>query len=85
LVRFIQTDRLSAAFEILDNLAFIRTHRSAYVSALVAIALAGLIGQLGVVVFCIGVFPAMFWSACVMGHVVGELARLDVGARPTQS
>jgi hypothetical protein len=84
-VRFIQTDRLGAAFEVMENFAFIRKHLSTYVSALVAIALAGLIGQLGVMVFCIGVFPAMFWSACVVGHVVGELARLDRGARPTQS
>ncbi len=84
-VRFIQTDRLGAAFEVMNNFAFIRKHSSAYLHGILAIVLAGFIGQLGVIVFCIGVFPSMFWSACVMGYVVGELARLDGGARPSQA
>jgi len=80
-VRFIQTDRLGAAFDVMDNVAFIRNHGTTYLTGILAIVLAGFIGQLGIIVFCVGVFPAMFWSACVMGYVVGELARLDGGAR----
>lgn len=79
--RFVQSDRLGAAFEVTENFAFIREHASTYLSALLAIVLAGFIGQLGIVVFCIGVFPAMVWSAWVMGYVIGELARLDGKAR----
>lgn len=84
-VRFIQTDRLGAAFEVMNVVAFIREHATAYLHGILAIVLAGFIGQLGVIVFCIGVFPTMFWSACVMGYVVGELARLDGGARANPS
>ncbi len=79
-VRFTQTDRLSAAFDVMDNVAFIREQGSQYLTGILAIVLAGFIGQLGIIVFCIGVFPAMFWSACVMGYVIGELARLGGGA-----
>ena len=80
-VRFIQTDRLSAAFEVTDNVAFIREQGSTYLTGILAIVIAGFIGQLGIIVFCIGAFPAMFWSACVMGYVIGELARIGGGAR----
>lgn len=83
-VRFVQTDRLSAAFDVMDNVAFIREQGSTYLIGILAIVLAGFISQLGIIVFCIGVFPAMFWSACVMGHVIGELARLGGGARSSQ-
>lgn len=80
-VRFLQTDRLSAAFDVMDNVAFIREHGSTYLTGILAIVIAGFIGQLGILVFCIGTFPAMFWSACVMGYVIGELARLDRGVQ----
>ena len=80
-VRFIQTDRLSAAFDVMDNVAFIREQGSTYLTGILAIVIAGFIGQLGIIVFCIGAFPAMFWSACVMGHVIGELARIGGEAR----
>ena len=80
-VRFVQTDRLGAAFDVMDNVAFIREQGSTYLIGILAIVLAGFISQLGIIVFCIGVFPAMFWSACVMGYVIGELARLGGGAR----
>ena len=80
-VRFLQTDRLSAAFDVMDNVAFIREHGSTYLTGILAIVIAGFIGQLGILVFCIGAFPGMFWSACVMGYVIGELARLNRGVQ----
>ena len=81
-VRFIQTDRLGAAFDVMDNVTFIREHSAAYLMGLLAIILAGFIAQFGFLVFCIGVFPAAFWSTCVAGYVVGELARLGGGPNP---
>jgi len=77
-VRFIQTDRLAAAFDVADNIEFIRDNSANYVIALLGILLAVIIGQLGIVLFCVGVFPTTFWSVCTMGYVCGELARLDV-------
>ena len=79
-VRFVQTDRLGAAFDVMENVAFIRNNSAAYLTALLAILLASFIAQFGFIVLCIGIFPAIFWSACVMGYVIGELARLAGGA-----
>lgn len=84
LVRLIQTDRVVAAFDVQANVDFIRTHLSRYALALLAIVLAGLVAQLGFFVFCIGIFPASFWSICVMGYVIGELAKLDEGRPAAQ-
>ncbi len=78
-VRFIRTNRLGAAFDVIENIAFIRDHSADYLTALLAILLASFIAQFGFIVFCIGIFPAFFWSACVMGYVIGELARLAGG------
>lgn len=80
-VSYLKTDRLGAAFNVMDNVAFVRKHGSMYLTGILAIVVAGFIGQLGIIVFCIGVFPAMFWSACVVGYVIGDLARLDGGGR----
>jgi len=79
MVRLVQTDRVVAAFDVQANVEFIRTHLSRYALALLSIVLAILVAQLGFFVFCIGIFPASFWSMCVMGYVIGELAKLDEG------
>jgi Protein of unknown function (DUF4013) len=76
LVRFVQTDSVAAAFDVAANFALIRTHLATYVFSLLAIVLSAFIAQLGFLVFCVGVFPAAFWAACVTGFVVGELAAL---------
>lgn len=76
-VRFVRSNSLAAAFDFMENVDFIRRHLSTYVLALLAIVLAGFISQFGFLVFCIGIFPAVFWSSCVMGYVIGQLARLD--------
>lgn len=75
-VRFVKTGRLGAAFDVTANIDFIRTQGNDYVLGLLAVLLAGFIAQFGFLLFCIGVFPAAFWSICVFGHVVGQLARL---------
>ncbi len=79
-VRFVRTNRLGAAFDVMENIAFIRNHSAAYLTALLAILLASFIAQFGFIALCIGIFPAIFWSACVVGYVIGELARLAGGA-----
>jgi Protein of unknown function (DUF4013) len=84
LVRFIETDRVASAFDVTSNLDFIRSHLPAFLTGLIAIVLAAFIAQFGLLIFCIGWFPATFWSASVMGYVVGELARLADGSRPRE-
>ena len=78
-VRFVQQDRLGAAFDVVDNVAFMRERASTYFVALVTILLAAIISQFGIFLFCVGIFPAIFWSSCVFGYSVGELARLEGG------
>lgn len=77
-VRFVQTGELTAAFDVVDIIGFIRANSSNYLIGLLTMLIASIGGQLGFLFFCIGVLPATFWSVCVAGYAVGELARLDV-------
>lgn len=79
-VRFIQTDSVASAFDFIENVEFIRRNLSPYLMGILVIVLSGFVAQFGFFFFCIGVFPAAFWSTCVMGYVVGELAKLDAAA-----
>ena len=76
-VRFVVTDQLSAAFDIRENLAFIRRNARGYSQALLVIFASSFVAQLGIFVLCIGFFPATFWSICVLGYALGGLARKD--------
>lgn len=77
LARFVLLDRVGAAFELRENISFIRRNLSNYSRALSAALVAGFIAQFGVLVFCIGIFPATFWSICVLCFAIGEAARAD--------
>jgi hypothetical protein len=76
-VRFVVIGRLSAAFDIRENINFIRRNARGYSQALLVIFASSFVAQLGFFVLCIGFFPAAFWSACVFGYAVGGLARGD--------
>jgi hypothetical protein len=77
LARFVLLDRVSAAFELRENVSFIRRNLKSYSRAISAALVAGFVAQFGVLVFCIGIFPATFWSICVLGYAIGEVARAD--------
>jgi len=79
LTRFALLNRLGAAFEFRENFDFIRRNRLGYVQAQSAFLMAGFIAQFGVFVLCVGFFPTAFWSICVLGYAMGELAKGDVG------
>jgi hypothetical protein len=81
LVRFVQTDSVPKAFDFAANVDFIRSHLGTYVLGVLAILVAAFIAQFGVLLLCVGIFPAVFWSICVMGYVVGELAKLPASNR----
>ncbi|HSF16370.1 MAG TPA: DUF4013 domain-containing protein [Vicinamibacteria bacterium] len=81
-VGFIGTSRFGAAFEIKENLDFIRQNGPTYILALITIVVAAFVAQFGLLLFCIGVFPAAFWSTCVFGYVIGELAKLRKEGEP---
>ncbi len=77
LARFVLLDRVGAAFELRENISFIRRNLSNYSRALSAALVAGFVAQFGVLVFCIGIFPATFWSICVLGFAIGKVAGAD--------
>ena len=78
--RFVLQDRLAAAFEVRENILFIKRNLANYGLALLAFLAASFLSQFGIILFCVGIFPASFWSSCVLGYVLGEVARQDPGS-----
>ncbi len=59
-----------------ENLGFIRDNLANYVLALVSYLLASFLAQFGLLLCCVGVFPAMFWSYLVLAFALGQTFRL---------
>ncbi len=70
-------ERFGAAFEIKNNWAFIRRNFSNYLLAIVVFLVANFISQLGMLLFCIGIFPATFWGLCAGAYALGEVVFRD--------
>ena len=77
LARFAMLDRVSAGFEVRENLAFIRRNLGNYAMALLLYLLASVAAQLGVVLCCVGIFPASFWAVCILFWALGQVVRRD--------
>ena len=77
ILRFVTHDRVAAAFDLRENLALIKRNVSNYGLALMTFLVASFLAQFGIILFCIGIFPASFWSSTVFGYVMGEVARRD--------
>ncbi len=77
LVRLSLFSRFGAAFEWRDNLAFIRRNLGQYLLAIGFYLIASFIAQFGVILCFVGVFPASFWSVCVLAFGLGRVARGD--------
>ena len=75
-----------AALELEANWAFLKRNFSNYLLALAAFFVANFIAQFGILLFCIGILPATFWSQCVGAYALGEVAYRDPGrTRPASS
>jgi hypothetical protein len=68
---------VSDGFAWRENLAFIRANLANYALALVSYLVAGFLAQFGVLLCCVGVFPAGFWSYLVLASALGQTARLS--------
>ena len=77
LARFTMLGRLSAGFEVRENFAFIRRNLSNYAMTLLLYLLASFAAQLGIVLCCVGFFPASFWAFCILCWGLGEVVRQD--------
>ena len=75
--------RFGAVLEVRENVGLIRRNMGDYLLALVIFLVASFISQFGVILLCVGIFPATFWSYCVLAYPLGQIARRDavLGAR----
>lgn len=65
------------AFAWREVLEFIRANLASYVLALLAYLLASFLAQFGVLLCCVGAFPAAFWSYLVLAGGIGQVVRLS--------
>lgn len=56
---------------------FIQANLGNYALALVIYLLASFLSQFGVILCCVGIFPAGFWSYVILAHGLGETVRLN--------
>jgi hypothetical protein len=82
LARFVMLDRLSAGFEVRENIGFIRRNLGNYAMTLLLYLLASFAAQLGVLLCCVGFFPAAFWAICILFWALGEVVRRDAALSP---
>ena len=54
--------------------------RWALALTVVAFLVANFIAQFGIILLCIGIIPATFWSQCVAAYALGEVAYRDPGS-----
>ncbi len=64
-------------FALRENLAFIQANLANYALSLVSYLVAGFLAQFGILLCCVGVFPAAFWSYLVLASALGQTARLS--------
>lgn len=79
IIRLATERRFAAAFEFGEIFRFVKRNLSNYVLAFLIAMLGNLAAQLGVLVFCIGLFPGAFWGMCVGALAFGEVAWRDAG------
>jgi hypothetical protein len=80
LTRLAIEERFGAAFEVSENVAFLKRNTGNLLMAVVAFLVANFIAQFGIILLCIGIIPATFWSQCVAAYALGEVAYRDPGS-----
>jgi hypothetical protein len=80
--RFVMLDRLGAGFEVRENVAFIRRNLGNYALTLLLYLLGSFAAQLGVLLCCVGFFPASFWAFCILCWALGKVVRRDAALAP---
>jgi uncharacterized protein DUF4013 len=70
-------DRFGAGLEFGENLAFIRRNLINYLLVIAIHLVTSFAAQFGLLLLCIGIFPAAFWSSCCSAWALGETVRRD--------
>jgi hypothetical protein len=60
-----------------ETLGFIQANLGNYLISLVIYLLASFVSQFGIVLCCVGIFPAAFWSYMVLAVALGQTVRLS--------
>ena len=77
-LRMVVTGRFGAGFEVRENIDLIKRGPGNYLMAIAIYIVTYVISYvLGIVTCLIGSLPSGFWSACVGGWALGEVARRD--------
>jgi hypothetical protein len=79
-VRVALKDRFEEAFAFRETVRFIQANLGNYALSLVFYLVANFASQFGVLLCCVGVFPAVFWSYLVLGYALAETVRLNPGS-----
>jgi hypothetical protein len=78
-------NRMSAGFEVKENVALIWRNGLNYLLAVVMGFAVQYLGQfVGMLACCVGILPGMFWSLCVTSYLMGDFIRKDavLGTEP---
>ena len=70
-------DSFSEGFAWREITAFIRANLGNYALALVIYLVASFLSQFGMILCCVGIFPAAFWSYEILAYALGETVRLN--------
>jgi hypothetical protein len=70
-------DSFSEGFSWREITGFIRANLGNYALALVVYLLASFLSQFGMILCCVGLFPAAFWSYQILAYALGETVRLN--------
>jgi hypothetical protein len=68
---------VSDGFAGREILGFIQANLANYLIALVIYLLASFLSQFGILLCCVGIFPAAFWSYMVLAVALGQVVRLS--------
>jgi hypothetical protein len=70
-------DSFSEGFAWREITGFIRANLGNYALALVIYLVASFLSQFGMILCCVGIFPAAFWAYEVLAYALGETVRLN--------
>jgi hypothetical protein len=73
--RYVETDRLAAAFEFSEVISLLRNHIGLWLMALVVGIIAGIVASLGIIACGIGVIFTTIFAYCMQGHAMGQIIR----------
>lgn len=77
LVRTTLRGTVADGFDWRAVVTFIRANLSNYLISIVIYLVAGFLAQFGLVLCCVGVFPAAFWAYLVLAAALGQTVRLS--------